>query len=271
MSRDPDIQIAVGRGEVHEATLEYARQKVGAVLRLAPAPVLYARVFLAHEPAPGIDRPAVAKASLDVNGRAVRAHVAARDEREAVDLLEAKLRQGLETLAEQRQARRHEPATVAPGRWRHGALPTDRPGWFPRPIEERELVRRKSYLLHEQTTAEAVLDLELLDQDWLLFTEATTGADALLARTDDGYRLTVAGDGPPDLGHVDAHVEVQPWVPLMDLDTALRLLDETDEPYLFFIDTDGERGRVAYRRYDGHYGTIASEAGAAGAARGQPG
>ncbi len=255
MRGEPVIQVAVARGEVDASALEYARKKVGAVMRLAPAPVLFARVALAHESAPGLERPAVAKASLDVNGRPVRAHVAAGTDTEAIDLLEAKLRHGLETLAEKRHARRHEPAEVSSGQWRHGALPTARPEWFPRPLSEREVVRRKSYLLHEQTAAEAALDLDLLDQDWVLFTELTTGADAVLAIADGGYHLTVAAEDP-DVSDLDGPVDVRRDVPRMDLSTALRLLDEADLRLVFFIEADSGRGMVAYRRYDGHYGTV---------------
>ena len=256
MRDEPVIQVAVVRGRVSASTLEYARAKVGAVLRLAPAPVLFARVALAHEDAPGLQRPAVAKAYLDVNGRPVRAHVAAGTDTEAIDLLEAKLRHGLETLAEKRQARRHEPSEAIPGSWRHGVLPDTRPEWFPRPVADREVVRRKTYLLHEQTAAEAALDLHLLDQDWVLFTELATGADAMLALVDGGYRLTVATDEDPDVSDLDGPVDVRHDVSRMNLSTALRLLDETDLPLVFFVDTDSDRGKVAYRRYDGHYGTI---------------
>ncbi len=256
MVREPEIQIAVVHGEVEASTLEYAKKKVGAVLRLAPAPVLFARVTLAHEDAPGMQRPAVAKASLDVNGRPVRGHVAAGTETEAIDLLVDKLRQGLETLAEKRQARRREPAEVPAGSWRHGALPATRPEWFPRPVADRELVRRKSYVLHEQTVAEAALDLDLLDEDWTLFTELGTAADAVLARTDGGYRLTVATDHPPDVSDLDRPVDVETDVPRMDLATALRLLEEADLALVFFVDADTGRGKVVYRRYDGHYGTL---------------
>jgi hypothetical protein len=259
MSPELSIQVTVLRGEIAETTIEYARDKVGSLLPLAPAPVLFARVTLAHEDAPGLERPAVAKAVLDVNGRPVRAHVAASTDDEAVDLLEERLRHGLETLTEKRQGRRHEPAETVPGTWRRGSLPTHRPEWFPRPLEDRELVRHKSYLLREQTVAEAALDLVILDQQWVLFTELTTGADALLERADAGYHLTIDADHEPDVNDLDEPVTISPDVPRMDLATALRLLDETDDPFVFFIDADTDRGRVAYHRYDGHYGTVTGE------------
>lgn len=258
MVTTPPVQIAVVRGDVPPQMLEYAEKKVTALFRLAPAPVLFARISLAREAAPGLARPAVAKATLDVNGRPIHAHVAAEVPAEAVDLLEAKLRQGLETLAEKRQARRHEPAEVAEGSWRRGALPTSRPEYFPRPVEERELVRRKSYLYRRQTAGEAAADLELLDLDWGLFTEITTGSDALLEAGEQGYRLTLVADRRPEHLDLDGAVEIHIGAPRMDLPTALRLMDETDDPVVFFLDTDTDRGRVVYRRYDGHYGTISA-------------
>jgi hypothetical protein len=250
------VEVAVVHGEVPESVLDLAREKVGAVLHLAPAPVLFARVTLAHEAAPGIQRPAVAKAVLDVNGRPVRAHVAAGSFGEAVDLLEAKLRHGLEILAEKRQAIRHEPARPTAGSWRHGMLPTARPEWFPRPVEERQLVRRKAYLLNRQTVGEAAEDLELLDQDWVLFTEQASRADAVLEHLDGGYRLTLASTATPASTDLGEPLEARAGVPRMELDDALTLLNELDTPLVFFADRDTGRGRVVYRRYDGHYGSL---------------
>jgi hypothetical protein len=42
----------------------------------------------------------------------------------------------------------------------------------------------------------------------------------------------------------------------LELDTARELLDEGDLPFVFFVDPLTRRGRVLYRRYDGHYGLI---------------
>lgn len=257
---DPPIEIAVTRGEVSEATMDYARRKVSGLFRLAPAPVLLARIHLGVEAAPSLERPAVAKATLDVNGRLVRAHVAASEPDEAIDLLEAKLRQGLETYAERRQARRHEPAEASAGTWRHGALPTPRPEYFPRPVEERELVRRRSLLPERESAHDAAEDLALLDHDWGLFVEETTGVDALLEVTEDGYRLTLLAARSPEGLALDDPVEVHHGAPRMDVTTAMRLLDETDDPKVLFVDAETGRGRVVYRRYDGHYGTVSVEA-----------
>lgn len=251
------VEVAAAHGTVPAHAIELAREKVGAVLRLAPAPVLFARVTLAHETARSIERPAVAKAVLDVNGRIVRAHVAAARFDEAVNLLEAKLRHGLEILAEKRRAARHRPARTTAGNWRHGMLPTDRPEWFPRPAARRELVRHESYPLHRQSVAEAAEDLESQDRDWTLFTERDSRADALLERTAEGFRLTLATAAIPAAADLEQPVEVHLAAPRMALAVALQLLDELDTAVVFFVDAETGRGRVVYRRYDGHYGTLA--------------
>ncbi len=61
--------------------------------------MLFARVKLGRAPDPGMTRPAIAQAVLDVDGRPVRAQVAARQLDEAVDLLEERLRDQLEHAA----------------------------------------------------------------------------------------------------------------------------------------------------------------------------
>jgi len=89
-----------------------------------------------------------------------------------------------------------------------------------------------------------------------LFTEQTTGADALLEDTNDGYRLTLATVAAPPSVDLDGRLEVQVGVQRMDLATALDLLAELGTPLVLFVDSNTGRGRVVYRRYDGHYGTF---------------
>ena len=148
------------RGEVGSAARRYAEEKVVRVAGFAPRPVLVARIILSEETNPSVERRAVAEATLDVSGRAVRAHVAAEEMREAIDLLEESLRRRLEELADEVEARRDETGLAAPGEWRQGALPPARPIYFPRPVEERELVKHKTFADGVQTPEEAVLDYD---------------------------------------------------------------------------------------------------------------
>jgi ribosome-associated translation inhibitor RaiA len=251
----PDVEIAIHVvGAVSPTEREYALDKLRQAQRTAPQPVLFARLELRQEPDPARERPSVAKAELDCNGRLVRAHVAAPTHREAADLLEARLRQSIERIAHRtRDARlRHRDGES----WHHGDAPTRRPSFFPRAADEREVVVRKSFALEAESVDEAVADLELLDHDFFLFRDVTNEVDCVVARAADGYVLHCAGD-PPDGEPIAAPVtrSTEP-VPRLALEDAETLLDETEAPFVFFVDPAAGRGRVLYRRYDGHYGLI---------------
>lgn len=252
----PAVQTAVVHGSVPAHAIAYAEGKVQEVVAHAPAPVRYARLTLAHEENPAIARPAITKATLDVDGEIVRAHVAAATFAESADLLKDRLRRGLDALAERRRTRRVDTGDSGPGEWRHGDLPADRPDHYPRPPEQRELVRHKTYILRHLTAEEAALELEVLDLDWLLFTELHTGADAVIERTDDGHRLHVAGPTLPPADELALPIEVIDAVPTMRLAEATSALDVGELPFVFFVEVGSGRGAVAYRRYDGHYGLV---------------
>ena len=64
-------------GDVNRWERDYARDKIDRLRSMVGAPVLFARVDLRIFSDPARERPADAKASLDVNGSLVRAHVAA--------------------------------------------------------------------------------------------------------------------------------------------------------------------------------------------------
>jgi ribosome-associated translation inhibitor RaiA len=225
------------RGPVGDRLRDYAEAKVRRAARTAPRPVLFARVTLTEHENPSTQRPAAAKAGLDVSGRLVRAHVAAPTMTEAVDLLADRLERALGILSEHLEARRQETGLAAPGEWRHGDVPTARPNHFPRPVEERELVEHKTYEIGAVTAEEAAFDMELLGHDFYLFTNVDTGKDAVL------YRL-------------DGKIGLLEQAPELSVEEAEERLDASGEPFVFFLDAETGRGRVLYHRYDGHYGLI---------------
>jgi len=255
--RELQVQVVTVHGDVDPDGQAYARRKIGQLAKLAPGPVLSARVKLDRAPDPALERPALAQATLDVNGRLIRARVAARRLDEAIDLLEARLRHRLEHLASHRRARHRRAATGEHGEWRHGDLAAQRPAWYPRPVAERAVVRHKRLALAPMSLEEAVLDLELLDYDFYLFVDATTGEDALVWRQPDGtVGVAVAGGRRLDTTGCTAPVQLAPAPPRRTLGEATGRLDLTGEPFVFFVDAVSGRGAVAYRRYDGHYGLI---------------
>lgn len=252
------VQVVTVHGNVDSDAQAYARHKIGQLAKLAPGPMLLARVKLQRAPDPALDRPVLAQATLDVNGRVVRAHVAARQFDEAVDLLEARLRDRLEHLHSHLCERRRRAAMGEPGEWRHGDLVARRPAWFPRPVEERAVVRHKQLALTPMSVAEAALDLELLDYDFYLFVEAQTSQDALVWRrpAGGGLGLAVAGGQSPDLTGCTMPVRPASAPPRLTVSEATGRLDLTGESFVFFVDATTGRGSVAYCRYDGHYGLI---------------
>jgi ribosome-associated translation inhibitor RaiA len=254
---EPEVQVVMVGGSADPTVQAYARRKIGHLARLAPRPVLLARVRLGRMSGRAVNRHALAQATLDVNGRPVHAEVAAGELGEAVDLLEARLRARLEHLASHRRARHRQAGTAEPGRWRHGNLAGRRPAWSPRPAEERAVVRRRQPALTPVAVAEAALDLDLLGDDFSLFTETETGQDAVVWRQPDGaLGVAVAGERLPGLGGCGVPVRAAPAPPRLTVSEATRRLDLSGEPFVFFVDATTGRGSVAYRRNDGHYGLI---------------
>lgn len=238
---------------------DYARDKIGALLHLAHRPVLSARVRVTRHGDPAASRPVVAQANLDLNGRLVRAQAESDSEREAIDRLEARLRHQLERAAQHWEARRGRMPSPDPTEWRHGSEPARRHRWYPRPAEEREIVRHKSFTLHCCTVDDAARDMGMLGYDFHLFTESGTGQDAVLYRAGStGYRLAlITPPGPHELAtfQLPLTLSTQP-APVLNTDEAVARLNLLDLPFLFFLDADRGRGAVLYHRYDGHYGLI---------------
>jgi ribosome-associated translation inhibitor RaiA len=113
---DPPIEF-VARGRRPDlATVAYARKKVLAAARAAPRNVRFARVTLTFEAHRSIERPAKAEVALDVDGRIVRAETVARSSREAIDLVEQRLRRRLDRIRPRR--RREATGVQARGRQR---------------------------------------------------------------------------------------------------------------------------------------------------------
>jgi ribosome-associated translation inhibitor RaiA len=88
-----NIRIDLATGVTGEAA-DYARAKIAAIAKYAPADIHYAKVRLTTDG----PRLLVAHASLDVNGTPVNADASATTYQEAVDLLHDKLQHQLVEL-----------------------------------------------------------------------------------------------------------------------------------------------------------------------------
>ncbi|MBD0688243.1 HPF/RaiA family ribosome-associated protein [Streptomyces sp. CBMA123] len=236
-------------GEVSLAAPDYARTKLLAVLERLDEPVLAVRVKLTQEPNHAVAKPSTAQATLDLNGRPVRAHVAATTMQEAVDLLQDRLNARIARVrTHQRHHRHHAEPPAASGR-------EHRPQRRVLDAEERRIVRHKSYSLARQTTWAAVFELEAMDYDFHLYTDAATGCDSVVHH--DGatgtYRIVSAGAAPEAEPGIAVSTKAVPELTVAD---AVSRLDLSGLPFVFFTNGETGRGNILYHRYDGHYGLI---------------
>lgn len=254
-----DIRTRV-HGPVPEAEREVAERKLRAAFADAPRPVLAARLDLLREENPALERPAVVKAAVDVSGRTVRAHVARPLMDEAIDLAVGRIREGVARLADRRRGARHRTGVAKPGEWRHGDLPASRPHHFPRPPQERELVRHKSYAVDRISVEEAAFEMEMLDHETHLFRDAGTGSECAIRRRRDGELELLSADAQVGRGPAGEPAELSVVAPpAMALAEALSLLDATDGPAIVFLDRDSGRLSMAYLRFDGHHGLVTAD------------
>lgn len=239
---------------------DYARTKIGELGRLTHEPVLRAHVRLSEHGDPAVVRRVIAQANLDVNGRLVRAQVEGVTAREAIDLLEARLRHRMERAAEHWEARRGGMPAADPHEWRHQSEPTHRPNYLPpRPEGERRIMRHKAYSLPTCTADEAALEMEQLDYDFHLFTERGTRQDCMLYHAGPTeYRLAqIDPEAQGRLAPYQIPLSVSPQpAPRITVAQAIERIGLLGLPFLFFVDTARQRGSVLYHRYDGHYGLI---------------
>jgi ribosomal subunit interface protein len=247
-----------GRGEVSAEDIRYARERIEGLDRSARTEVLRAHVVLRQEGNPRIERQASAEGQLDLKGRIVRGHVAEAAMPAAIDALARHLERQLRRFVERNLTERRRPAMAPEGEWRHGEWTPPRPTYFPRPPEERRIVRRKTFATAPMTPLEAAADLEALDHGFYLFRESETDADAVVYRRDDG-RLGVigpAGAGWAEHGNDDLAWEESRMSGPSDLEDAVAEMNELDHRFMYFVNAETDRGNVLYMRYDGDYGLI---------------
>ncbi|MFF0526754.1 HPF/RaiA family ribosome-associated protein [Nocardia amikacinitolerans] len=255
---DSVLRISIGHN-VSAAAGDYVREKIGPALAHACEPVLAARVRLTGHPDPAVARPVVAQANIDMNGRVVRAQIAAATTREAIDLLAARVKTRLDRLARHRDGLRGG---------RHGLCAhegrdddTHRRGIVQsrKAPEARQIVRRKSYALPQQTCEEAAFDMDTMDYGFHLFTESGSGVDSVLYRTGNAeYRLAQL-DPRPDavIPATTVTLSMSPVpAPVLEVSEAVARLELTGWPFVFFRDRATDRGSVLYHRYNDDYGLI---------------
>jgi Sigma 54 modulation/S30EA ribosomal protein C terminus len=254
--RTPRVQ-AETRGSIPEGAVSFAIDRVSSLLRMASEPVLFARVNLSMAADPAVRRPASAQIKIDLNGRLIRARAAGVTVREAVEHACDRLRIRLQRASRNWAAIRGSRPVARPGEGRHQSLPSTPRPYFPRPPQDRVVMRRKSFALARSTPDEAVSDAELLGYDFHLFTEKSTGEDGVVYRAGDGYRLALAHRRGRRLGPIASPITVSKTpAPCLSVAGAKARLEAARQPFLFFVNSETGRGNLIYHRYDGHYGLV---------------
>lgn len=255
----PEDVIVTSRGPVPHAIIDHAKEQVAHAARLAGRDVLSATVTLTERTNPSIKEPSRAEVVFNISGTPVRAEADAPTIAQALDGVVDRIERRIVDLVNRWEDRSRWLQPNQDGEWRRGAPPTQRPDHFPRPVDEREVVRRKTFAVAPTTAQEAVYDMEALEHDFYLFTDATTGAPALVHRRADGsYGVSGIGDELEELEDVEALV-VEPPPPTLDEVEARGRLDASGEPFVFYIDEATGQGSVVYLRYDGHYGVVTAQ------------
>ncbi|AVZ76724.1 hypothetical protein SLUN_35515 [Streptomyces lunaelactis] len=258
LKTSPIVDVLVNsRGPVPGGASEYAQEKLLAAIAHVSSPVLAVRAQLTQAANPSASRPATAQAVVDLNGRPVRAHVAADTMLEAVDLLQDRL---AARLARTRRhiGQEHRGGQAAEGTSRENRRHGHYPDRQQPPAEERRIVRHKSFSLGRQTPEDAVIDLESMSYDFWLFTDMTSGRDSVVYRDGRtcGYRVaSVGAEGQAHEAGPVVNVSSAP-VPECSVDDAVRRMRLTGLVFVFFADAASGRGCVLYHRYDGQYGLI---------------
>jgi ribosome-associated translation inhibitor RaiA len=235
-----DIPIEIEtRGGVPDGDIEYLSERLERVLRPVAGRTIQCRALMSvhHERDP--EAQARVRVTIHAKGETIRSEVIAPSVRDAISGVESRLQRQLEHRAKRA---RNDPRGKAPtpGEWRHGNQHSPKQAGFARPVEDREIVTRKSPTTPRSTLDEARWDRFVLGYDFFLFVDTDTGRDALLTTGDDDDEVLV------DI--TDA--------PRMLVDDAATWLDETGRDFHFFCDEANGRGAVIYRRYDGHYGLL---------------
>jgi hypothetical protein len=249
-------------GNVSADAVDYALRQLRQVTERVSEPILSASVKLSVAPDPARTRPALAQASLNLNGSFVGAHVAAHEMHEAVDLLARRLADQLDHREQRVEAlRRQSPGQARPGEWHHADLPAIRPEYFDRPVEERRLVRHKAFYAGEQTAEEAIFDMDQLDYDFYLFRDLDSGDDSLVERLPCGiFRLQHVHPTDREATYSVYKVERDDRpAPTLTVEEAIEQLSASGGRFVFFAGSQSRQGCVVYRRYDGHYGLITLE------------
>lgn len=244
-------------GPVPTATRDRAQGMMEKLAGMSPRPVIFTKVKVKVDEDRNPDEQAIVQGTMDISGSLIRAQAAEATPQQALGILENRLERRLTRLAERREDANERPPSTPPGTWRKGDLPSQRPDFYPRSLEERRVIRKKTYAPDEQVSvSEAVFDLDVLDYRFFLFTDESDGKASIVYEEDEGVVLRkIDGGAPSEDQRLRLGLNESP-APAITVEDAIDRLNVSDEPFIFFVDSEADQASVLYRRYDGHYGLI---------------
>ena len=168
---------------VTDSLERYAIEKVERVRKFFDddRSVARAEVELIHERNPSIADSEIAETTLFINGTVLKAREASEDIYASIDRMSDKL---------ERQVKRYRGRQV--DRWRGRLKNHENVKGEPQPFVAEEedvgprIVRTKQFEMKPMSVEEAVLQMELLDHDFFVFTNADTGDINVVYRRRDG-------------------------------------------------------------------------------------
>jgi hypothetical protein len=232
------ITVQAGDGIGREALAD-ARARIAAASQDATALVESLRVRFAATGAA-----VLAQVNAEVDGRRIRVQELAGNLGESLDRLTEALRRRISTVS---------------GSWTPRPWPrSTRPAPDAAETTTGTIARVKSPSLVWCSPDAAARTLDAMDYDIHLFTDPATETDAVVYRVGPtGYRLarTLAA-APPHRSSVPLTLSPHNAPTLTERQAVARLAG-AELPFLFYADPASGRGRVLYRRFDGHLALIA--------------
>ncbi len=179
------IQVVGRHMPVTDSIKQYVEEKVGRVAKTLDRDDMRVEVRLHVEKNPEIENHDVAEITAFIGGRVVRAEEAATDMYAAIDLASDKFGRQIKKykgrLDDRHNGRGHRVPEIVKTAAGDQQLGSTEP-----PEDTGTVVRTKTIELTPMTEDEAILQLELLGHDFLMYNSSDTGTVNVLYRRDDG-------------------------------------------------------------------------------------
>lgn len=172
---------------VSDALRDYAEEKVGKVAKIHNRDDMVVEIVLHEEKNPANKNKDVAEVTARMKGVVVRAEEAAPDMFAAIDLVSAKLETQMRKYKDRLRARANGKGHHTPEITKTAPGDSLEPSRFEESMPaEAQVVKTKDVDLKPMTDDEAIMQLELLGHDFMLFQQADTELVSVLYRRNDG-------------------------------------------------------------------------------------